>query len=128
MTGLLVASAAGNAAAAAALLRHHARVEQADADGRRSLMLAARAGSTACVAVLLASGASADAATPGGWRSAMFADARGDAVGRETLAMLRAAGAVELSETESAMAAGFSEEEVERALQAVADAQGPPQA
>ena len=52
----------------------------------------------------------------------MFAEARGDEVGKETLAMLRTAGAAELSETESALAVGFSEEEAEQALKAVADA------
>ena len=36
--------------------------------------------------------------------------------------MLRAAGAAELSETESALAAGFSEQEAEQALKAVAEA------
>ena len=61
-------------------------------------------------------------AAPDGWRSAMFAEARGDQLGRELLTMLAAAGAAELSETESAMAAGFTEEEAEHALKAVADA------
>ena len=36
--------------------------------------------------------------------------------------MLTAAGAAELTETESAVAVGFSEEEAEQALKAVADA------
>ena len=39
-----------------------------------------------------------------------------------SIQMLTAAGAVELTETESAVAVGFSEEEAEQALKAVADA------
>ena len=123
MTSLLISSASGNATAAAALIRHHAQVEEADAEGRRSLMLATRAGSQEGMAVLLEAGASVDALTLDGWRAAMFAEARGDEVGREALAMLRAAGAQELSENESALAVGFSEEEAAEALMAVADAQ-----
>ena len=85
-------------------------------------MLATKAGSTECVRVLLEAGASVDAAAPDGWGGAMVAEARGDQLGSELLTMLAAAGAAELSETESAMAAGFTEEEAEHALKAVADA------
>jgi hypothetical protein len=85
-------------------------------------MLATKAGSKECVRVLLEAGASVDAAAPDGWRSAMFAEARGDQLGSELLRMLVTAGAAELSETESAMVAGFTEEEAEHALKAVADA------
>ena len=85
-------------------------------------MLATKAGSKECVRVLLEAGASVDAAAPDGWRSAMFAEASGDQLGSELLRMLVAAGAAELSETESAMVAGFTEEEAEHALKAVADA------
>ena len=85
-------------------------------------MLATKAGSNECVRVLLEAGASVDAAAPDGWRSAMFAEARGDQLGSELLTMLAAAGAAELSDAESAMAAGFTEEEAEQALKAVADA------
>ena len=122
VTSLLIASANGNAAAATTLLKHSAQLEAADKDGRRSLMLAVKAGSAETAAALLEAGASVDAAAPDGWRSAMFAEARGDEVGKELLSMLRAAGAAELSEMESALAAGFSEDEAQGALQAVAEA------
>ena len=122
VTSLLIASASGNATAVSALVKQGAQVEAADEEGRRSLMLAVKAGSKECIGVLLEAAASVDAVAPDGWRSIMFAEARGDELGKELLVMLRAAGAAELSETESALAAGFSEEEAERALQAVANA------
>ena len=122
VSSLLVATANGHADAVTSLVGRSADLEHADAEGRRGLMLAVKVGSAECMRVLIEARASVDALAPDGWRAATYAEARGDELGRELLAALRAAGAAELSEAEGALAAGFSEEEAERALRAVADA------
>jgi len=117
VTSLMIASGGGYSRAVQELLANGAAVDMVDAAGMNSLMVACKAGELECANVLMSAGANIDAANAEGWRSLMFAESRDDDEGRALVQDLKNAGATELSESEMALAVGFSEAELEQIMQ-----------